>query len=117
LVARGDAGSVPTLWLTIRPRPGAIKKEVNGSVSIQKLNPGVTTAKAPVRRALSFTAAPSYKPELQAKVKYLFDNEGKTDQVFYCGKPGTPRIGPPRKRVQTPGEVISRGLSTSFLTD
>jgi hypothetical protein len=39
-------------------------------------------------------------------VKDLFDHESKTDQVFYCGKPGIPRIGPPRKIVQTPGEVI-----------
>ena len=40
---------------------------------------------------------PSYKPELHAKVKHLFDNESKLDQVFYCGKPGVPRIGPPRR--------------------
>jgi hypothetical protein len=86
--------------------PGAIKKEVNGSVSIQKLNRGATTAKAPVRGAMPFTPAPSYKPELLAKVKYLFDNESKTDEVFYCGKPGIPRIGPPRKIVQTPKELI-----------
>jgi hypothetical protein len=86
--------------------PGAIKKEVNGSVSIQKLNRGATTAKAPVRGAIPFTPTPSYKPELLAKVKYLFDNESKTDEVFYCGKPGVPRIGPPRKIVQAAKEVI-----------
>ena len=86
--------------------PGAIKKEVKGSVSIQKVNRGAVTARTPIRGELPFTAAPSYKPELQAKVKYLFDNESKTDQVFYCGKPGIPRIGPPRKIVQLPREVI-----------
>lgn len=49
---------------------------------------------------------PQYKPELLEKVKYLSDNESKTDQVFYCGKPGVPRIGPPHKIVQTPKEII-----------
>jgi len=48
---------------------------------------------------------PSYKPEFAEKVKYLSDNESKTDQVFYCGKPGVPRLGPPRKIIQTPKEV------------
>jgi hypothetical protein len=49
---------------------------------------------------------PSYKPEFAEKVKYLNDNESKLDQVFYCGKPGVPRQGPPRKIMQTPKEVI-----------
>jgi hypothetical protein len=48
---------------------------------------------------------PSYKPEFSEKVKYLNDNESKLDQVFYCGRPGVPRIGPPRKIIQTPREV------------
>jgi hypothetical protein len=86
--------------------PVAIKKEVNGKVSVQKLNTGATTAKTLVAGALPFTAAPSYKPELQAKVKDLAEHESKTDEVFYCGKPGIPRIGPPRKIVQTPTEMI-----------
>src|SRR5579863_282934 len=74
--------------------PGAIKKEVNGSATVQKFNRGSTVAKTAIRGALPSTAAPSYKPDQQAKVKYLFDNESRTDQVFYCGKPGIPRIGP-----------------------
>ena len=63
-------------------------------------------AKTPVPGALPSTPAPSYRPELQAKVKYLSENESKVDQVFYCGKPGVPRIGSPRKIVQLPGEMI-----------
>ena len=86
--------------------PVAIRKQVNGSESIQKVNHGVTIAKTAIQGALPSTPAPSYKPELQAKVKDLLDHESKTDQVFYCGKPGIPRIGPPRKIVQTPKEVI-----------
>jgi len=86
--------------------PGAIKKEVNGSATIQKVNRGAAPATKPLKGALPSTPAPSYKPELQAKVKDLFDHESRTDEVFYCGKPGIPRIGPPRKIVQTPSEII-----------
>jgi len=86
--------------------PGAIKKQVNGSATIQKVNRGATVATAAIKGALPSTPAPSYKPEFQAKVKDLFDHESKTDEVFYCGKPGIPRIGPPRKIVQTAGEII-----------
>ena len=39
-------------------------------------------------------------------MKDLFDNESKTDEVFYCGKPGVPRIGPPRRIIQLPGEMV-----------
>jgi len=49
---------------------------------------------------------PSYKPEFAEKVKYLNDNESKLDQVFYCGKPGVPRLGPPLKIIQSPKEVV-----------
>src|SRR5437763_938232 len=49
---------------------------------------------------------PTYKPALLSKVKDLADHESRTDPVFYCGKPGIPRIGPPRKIVQLPKETI-----------
>jgi hypothetical protein len=86
---------------------GALKKEVNGKVSIAQVDLSARRpAKAPVAGALPFTATPSYKPEYEAKVKDLFDNEAKVDRVFYCGKPGVPRIGSPRRIIQLPGEVI-----------
>jgi hypothetical protein len=56
--------------------------------------------------ALPWDKAPSYKPEYQEKVKYLSANESKLDPVFYCGKPGTPRIGSPRKIIQLPTEMV-----------
>jgi hypothetical protein len=87
--------------------PTALKKTVNGATSIKTIDQSARRgAKDPVPGALPFTAAPSYKPEFQAKVKYLSDNESKTDPVFYCGKPGVPRIGSPRKIVQLPNEII-----------
>ncbi|MSV34062.1 MAG: hypothetical protein EXQ47_00480 [Bryobacterales bacterium] len=96
------------LWAyTIGLPPAALKKEANGSVAIKEIDRGLALPKsAPVLGALASTPAPSYKPEFQAKVKNLFDNESKLEPVFYCGKPGVPRVGPPRKIVQLPGEMI-----------
>jgi hypothetical protein len=86
---------------------GALKKEVNGSVSIAQVDLSARrSAKIPVPGALPSTPTPSYKPEFHAKVKNLFDNEAKVDPVFYCGKPGVPRISSPRRIVQLPNEVI-----------
>jgi hypothetical protein len=56
--------------------------------------------------ALAWDKSPTYKPEYVAKVKDLSENESKTDPVFYCDKPGTPRIGSPRKIIQLPTETI-----------
>ena len=93
-------------WLyTIDLPPAAIKRQTNGSTSIK----GIDTsgrARTNVPGALPSTPAPSYKPEFQAKVKDLFDHESKTDQVFYCGRPGIPRIGPPRRIIQLAGEMV-----------
>ena len=58
------------------------------------------------RGALPWTPAPSYKAEFQAKVAELEANQSKTDPVFYCARPGVPRVGPPRKIVQLADEVI-----------
>ena len=41
--------------------PAAIKKQVNGSATVQKVNRGVTVAKA-IKGALPSTPAPSYRP-------------------------------------------------------
>jgi len=96
------------LWAYAVDLPaGGIKREVNGKVIVKQAD--LSNRRAPkgeVKGALPFTAAPAYKPEFQAKVKDLFDHESKTDPVFYCGRPGVPRIGPPRKIVQLPNEVI-----------
>jgi hypothetical protein len=87
--------------------PAALKKEVNGTVTILRIDQSARHGDATsVRGVLPSTPKPSYKPELQSKVKELFDHESKTDPVFYCGKPGVPRIGPPRKIVQLTNEMI-----------
>ncbi|HJT88633.1 MAG TPA: hypothetical protein VJ732_12275 [Bryobacteraceae bacterium] len=94
------------IWsFTIDLPPGALKKQAGGVASIEEVDRGVVREQR-VPGALPYTPAPSYKPEFQEKVKYLSDHENKLDQVFYCGKPGVPRIGPPRKIVQLPNEMI-----------
>ena len=87
--------------------PSALKKEVNGTVTLQKIDQSARHGDATsVRGVRPSTPAPSYKPALLSKVKDLSDHQSKTDPVFYCGKPGVPRIGPPRKIVQLPNEMI-----------
>ena len=99
---RGAAAAHPDLsgvWsYAIDRAPAALKKEVNGTVTIQKIDQSARHGDATaVRGVRPSTPKPSYKPEFQAKVKDLFDHESKTDPVFYCGKPGVPRIGPPAR--------------------
>jgi len=87
--------------------PAALKKEVNGSVTFHAIDQSARHGDATkIRGVLPSTPKPSYKPAHQAKVKELFDNESKLDPVFYCGSPGVPRIGSPRKIVQLPKETI-----------
>ena len=52
------------------------------------------------------TARPAYKPEFIAKVKDLDERQVKEDPALKCRPPGLPRIGPPDKIVQTPGQVV-----------
>ena len=88
--------------------PAALKKQTGGAVVVKTLDQVSDRRRLPsdIPGALPSTKAPSYKPELQEKVKYLFDHESKTDPVFYCGKPGIPRIGPPRRIIQLPNEMV-----------
>lgn len=87
--------------------PVDLKTQVNGSVSTKTIDQSSRRSpEAHVPGALPSTPAPSYKPEFRQKVKYLSDHESKLDEVFYCGKPGVPRIGSPRRIIQLPGEMV-----------
>ena len=71
--------------------PAALKKEVGGKTVIETVDHSAgVKGQASVPNALPSTPRPSYKPELQAKVKDLADHESKTDPVFYCARPGSP---------------------------
>ena len=109
--ASGKGATHPDLsgvWTyAIDRAPSALKKEVNGTVTIQTIDQSARHGDATsIRGALPSALKPSYKPQYRAKVKDLADHESKLDPVFYCGKPGVPRIGPPRKIVQLPNETI-----------
>jgi hypothetical protein len=108
--AAPPSGSHPDLsgtWLfSIDLPPLAIKRTANGATTVKGIDASGRRPAANVAGALPSTPEPSYKPEFRAKVKDLFDHESRTDPVFYCGKPGTPRIGPPRRIVQLPNEMI-----------
>jgi hypothetical protein len=96
------------LWAyTIDLPPVVLKKEVNGAVSLKSIDRSARElGKGAVPGALPWTPAPTYKPEFRERVKYLADNESKVDPVFYCGKPGIPRIGSPRRIIQLPGQMV-----------
>jgi hypothetical protein len=49
---------------------------------------------------------PKYRPEFQARVAELEANQVEEDPVLRCNAPGVPRIGPPDKIVQQPGQII-----------
>ena len=86
--------------------PVALKKVTAGQVDRITIDQSARHRPADVPGALPWTKAPSYKPELQAKVADLSAHQSKVDGVFYCGRPGVPRIGSPRKIIQLPGEII-----------
>ena len=78
----------------------------NGKTEGRVVDQSARHGKVTLKNALPSQPKPSYKSELQAKQKDLFDHENKTDPVFYCGRPGTPRIGSPRRIVQLANEII-----------
>jgi hypothetical protein len=86
--------------------PIGLTKRVDGKVIRTGLDQSARHTITDVPGALPWTKAPSYKPEFREKVKSLEANESKVDPVFYCAKPGVPRIGSPRKIVQLPKEMI-----------
>src|ERR1043166_5268194 len=86
--------------------PIGLTKRVDGKVIRSSVDQSARHTVADVPGALPWTKTPSYKPEFREKVKYLEANESKLDPVFYCAKPGVPRIGSPRKIVQLPKEMI-----------
>src|SRR6516165_6613731 len=81
----------------------ALKRVVDGKVIVSR--PDQSRLPTAVS-AFSSAPAPSYKPQFQAKVKDLSDHESKVDPVFYCGKPGVPRVGAPRRIIQLPTEIV-----------
>ena len=106
LNGRPDLSGLWTYSIDLPAR--ALKQVIDGQTIIQAPDrSGRVAAREEVVGAVpGWTSAPVYKPELQAKVKETYDNQTKTDNTFLCGRPGVPRLGPPRKIVQLPQEMI-----------
>ncbi len=49
---------------------------------------------------------PTYRPEYMDKVRDLDARQVEEDPVLRCRNPGLPRIGPPDKIVQIPGQIV-----------
>lgn len=97
------------IWqYSVATAAGGVKQVVGGKQVIGLPDQsGRQAAKGGVQGALpGEAAAPTYKPELLAKVKEADENQTQRDNTFACGKPGVPRLGPPRKIVQTPTELL-----------
>jgi hypothetical protein len=79
------------------------QKSADGSICIIGCaQPGSGT---PAPRVVVKPDRPVYKPEFMAKVKDLDKHQVEMDPVLRCKSPGLPRIGPPDKIVQRPGEM------------
>src|SRR5437879_341956 len=90
-------------WAGAGGLAAALKRVVDGKVVISR--PDQSRPPKAVS-ALPSAPAPSYQPQFQAKVKELSEHESKVDPVFYCGKPGVPRLGAPRRIIQLPTELV-----------
>jgi hypothetical protein len=96
------------LWTyAIDLAPVTLKKTVDGKTTV---TPVTQSARHEVFNdlpgSMPWTKTPTYKPEFRAKVADVEAHQSKVDGVFYCGKPGLPRIGSPRRIVQLPNEFI-----------
>ena len=106
------AGPRPDLSGTWSTFPGvnpfsALRRESASGEELRKVDPvAIRGARQQVQGAQPWTDAPSYKPEFQAKVRDLDARQSKTDPVFYCDRPGLPRVGPPRRIIQLPNEIV-----------
>jgi len=61
---------------------------------------------APPPDSVPQASVPKYRPEFTARVADLDVRQVQEDPVLRCFAPGVPRIGPPDKIVQRPGEAV-----------
>ncbi len=81
-------------------------RSADGSVCVSGCPRPAAAAGAAPRPPPMAPDRPKYKPELVAKVKELEAKQVEHDPVLRCRSPGLPRIGPPDKIVQTPGQIV-----------
>lgn len=67
---------------------------------------GKPTDTPPPRPPVANPNIPSYKPELEAKVKDLAEHESQDDPAFACAPLGIPRVGAPHQIFQNAKELV-----------
>jgi hypothetical protein len=124
-VAADQAAAAPVAQASAVPRLADGHPDLNGTwdngAGIDFLHPqklaggsvcvaGCETAPPPgaqaPRRERPAPNFPKYRREYLAKVRALNDHQLQEDPVLHCRSPGLPRIGPPDKIVQIPGQVV-----------
>ncbi|HUN26227.1 MAG TPA: hypothetical protein VMU67_07965 [Steroidobacteraceae bacterium] len=78
----------------------------DGSVCVAGCGPAPRPAAARTPAPRPRANFPQYRPQFLAQVKSLSDHQQQTDGVLHCRSPGVPRIGPPDKIVQIPGQIV-----------
>ena len=92
---------------TTRLSPLALQIETSEGESLNRIDQSARfVPPEDVPGVLPWTEEPTYKPEHRARVAELYARANRFDPVVYCGKPGVPRVGPPRRIVQLPDEMI-----------
>lgn len=92
---------------TTRLTPLALQIESTDGETVNRINQAARfVPPEEVPGILEWTTEPAYKPEYQARVDELYATANRSDPVVYCQDPGLPRVGPPRRIVQLPDEVI-----------
>jgi hypothetical protein len=87
--------------------------EADGSICVSGCAPppppaakSGTPPPPPPARARPPRNFPQYRPEYLEKVARLDKDQLQMDPVLHCRSPGLPRIGPPDKIVQQPGQIV-----------
>lgn len=91
---------------TTRLSPLALQIETAGGEELNRIDQEARFVPPEIPGVLEWTEEPTYKPEHQARVDDLYARANRVDPVVYCGKPGVPRVGPPRRIIQLPDEVL-----------
>jgi hypothetical protein len=87
------------------------QKLEDGSVCVAGCPPAPPAHATPVSAAPASAGRPppnrpKYRPEYAQKVQDLDQHQVQLDPVLRCQNPGLPRIGPPDKIVQIPGQIV-----------
>lgn len=107
-ISQDESHDISGRWEnTTRLSPLALRIESADTATVNRIDQSARFIPPEnIAGVLPWSAEPNYREEHRARVADLYARANRTDPVVYCDKPGVPRIGPPRRIVQLPGEVI-----------